>query len=611
MRPRASCFRCGAPFIKSIGLEGMRMASEIDLLDLRSHAAEGQPHDQFRWLRRNDPVHRHFESSGPGFWAVTKYADVERVSRDPATFSSALGGVLVADAGPLELDGARNMMLLMDPPRHVRYRKLVKGPFTPTAAERLRPRIGELASQIVDAVIERGECELVSEVAGELPSYVIAALLGIPLEDGRRLYVLTEKMHSDPSVVPPQEQWAAREEMLAYARGIASEKRKRKRDDLASALVDAEVDGERLSPEEFDYFFLLLVNAGGDTTRNLVAGGLEVLFRYPHERRRLENDLDRLLPTAVEELLRYVSPVVYMRRTATRDTELGGKRIRAGDKVAMFYGSANRDEDVFTEPDRFDVGRTPNEHVAFGAGGPHYCLGAYVARVEIAAMLREMLCRMKDLEPAGPIERLPSNFIAGPKRMPVRFRPGPRRRGSDAASYATTNGVSAMDRDLDVKPFRAFGRSYRSERAAIVSFLDKVRVGEQNGGQAFAAWAAVCQTDRLRTGLRIIAEREAYHSRVFERRLEELGGEKRATVTESGRRFRERLADPNLSDAEKLRCFTEEVGRPQDAVRPIRDFAALLAEDLDTKEALGLFAEDEMSTTKWIWDACVALIPHP
>jgi rubrerythrin len=164
-----------------------------------------------------------------------------------------------------------------------------------------------------------------------------------------------------------------------------------------------------------------------------------------------------------------------------------------------------------------------------------------------------------------------------------------------------------MKRELDVKPFQAFGRSYRSERAAIVSFLDKVRIGEQNGGEAFAAWAAICNTDRLRTGLRIIAEREASHSRVFERRLEELGGEKRATITESGRRFRARLADPTVSDAEKLRCFTEEVGKPEDAVKPIRDFAALLAEDLDTKEALGLFAEDELSSTKWIWDACAAL----
>jgi cytochrome P450 len=216
------------------------------------------------------------------------------------------------------------------------------------------------------------------------------------------------------------------QEMLRYARDIAEKKRKQRGEDLASVLVDAAVDGERLSAEEFQYFFLLLVNAGGDTTRNLLAGGLEVLFRNPAERHRLERDLERLLPTAVEEMLRYVSPVVHMRRTATRDTALGGRRIAAGDKVVMFYGSANRDEDVFPDPDRFDVGRRPNEHVAFGAGGPHYCLGAYIARVEATAMLREVLTRMAGLEPAGPVERLASIFIAGPRRMPVRFRPGPR-----------------------------------------------------------------------------------------------------------------------------------------------------------------------------------------
>jgi len=399
---------------------------KIDLLDLRAYEAEGQPHEQFRWLRHNDPVHRHAEPGGPGFWAITKYADVERVSRDAATFSSALGGIMIFDGTPAELEGARNMMLFMDPPRHVRYRKLVRAPFTPAAAERLRRRIEELASQIVDEVVERGECEFVAEVAGELPSYVIAALLGIPLEDGRRLYVLTEKMHSDPSVVPPAEQSAAREEMLGYARRIAAEKRRGTGDDLASVLVHAEVEGERLTTEEFEYFFLLLVNAGGDTTRNLVAGGLEALFRHPDERRRLERDLDRLLPSAVEELLRWVSPVVHMRRTATRDVELRSKRIAAGDKVVMFYGSANRDEDVFADPERFDVGRTPNEHVAFGAGGPHFCLGASIARVEIAALLREVLTRMKDLEPAGPLQRLGSIFIAGPRKMPVRFRPASR-----------------------------------------------------------------------------------------------------------------------------------------------------------------------------------------
>jgi cytochrome P450 len=399
---------------------------KIDLLDLRRYETEGQPHDLFRWLRRNDPVYRHAEPDGPGWWAVTRYRDVEAVSRDPATYSSALGGIMIADGGAEELAGARNMMLYMDPPRHVRYRKLVRAAFTPASAERLKPRVGELATKIVDEVIERGECDFVGDVAGELPSYVIAALMGIPLEDGRRLYVLTEKMHSDPSVVSPDDQRAASVEMLGYARAIAGQKRTRRGDDLASALVDAEVDGERLSDEEFDWFFLLLVNAGGDTTRNLVAGGLEVLFENPGERRRLQRDLDRLLPSGVEEMLRYVSPVVHMRRTATRGAELHGKRIAVGDKVVMFYGSANRDEEVFADADSFVVDRVPNEHVAFGAGGPHFCLGAHIARVEARAIFREVLTRMPDLEPAGPVERLTSIFIAGPRKMPVRFSPGPR-----------------------------------------------------------------------------------------------------------------------------------------------------------------------------------------
>ena len=403
----------------------MSEAPTIDLLEPRHYETEGQPHDWFRWLRRNDPVHRHAEPNGPGFWAVTRYHDVEAVSRDPASYSSALGGIMIADGSAEELAGARSMMLYMDPPRHVRYRKLVRAAFTPASAERLKPRIAELSAQIVDEVIDRGECDFVGDVAGELPSYVIAALMGT-LDDGRRLYLLTEKMHSDPSVVSPEDQRAASLEMLGYAREVAARKRRRPGDDLASALVDAEVEGERLSDEEFDWFFLLLVNAGGDTTRNLVAGGLEVLFRNPGELRRLQGDLDRLLPSGVEEMLRYCSPVVYMRRTATRDAELRGRKIAAGDKVVMFYGSANRDEDVFADPDRFDVARAPNEHVAFGAGGPHFCLGAHIARAEAQAIFREVLTRMPDIEPAGAVERLASIFIAGPRRMPVRFSPGPR-----------------------------------------------------------------------------------------------------------------------------------------------------------------------------------------
>ncbi len=396
---------------------------KVDLLDPASFAA-GQPHGAFRWLRAHDPVHWHTEPGGRGFFAVTRYEDVRTVGRDSATFSSH-PTILIPDPLPgTGMDfGNQQMMLMMDPPRHTCFRRLVSREFSPRAALGLQPRIETLAARIVDAVAPRGECDFVSDVAGELPSYVIAELIGIPLDDGRELYRLTETIHAAPESLPPGAGAGAALEMLRYAHEVAESKRKTPGDDLATKLLAAEVDGRRLDPIEFNLFFMLLVDAGGDTTRNLVAGGMQALFEHPDERRRLARDPEALLPTAVEELLRWVSPVVYMRRTATRDTELGGRAIGAGDKVVMYYGAANRDERAFEAAERLDVGRTPNHHVAFGGGGAHFCLGAHVARIEIVAMLREVLARLPDLEPAGPVEWQASTFISGPKRMPVRFTP--------------------------------------------------------------------------------------------------------------------------------------------------------------------------------------------
>jgi cytochrome P450 len=392
----------------------------IDLLSAASFA-QGQPHQQFRWLRRHDPVYWHPEVNGPGFWAVTRYHDVRAVGRDPKTYSSYAGGIMIGDSDAASLAASRNMMLIMDPPQHTRYRMLVSQQFKPRSAQVLRPRIEELARRIVDRIITRGECDLVSDIAGELPSYVIADLMGIPLEDGRHLYELTEKMHASEESVTAAQRAAALMEMLNYAMGVADGKRKHPGSDLATQLLNAEIDGDRLTPAEYGLFFLLLINAGGDTTRNLLAGGILALFENPDQRRRLQEDPDALLPATVEEMLRYVSPVIYMRRTATRDAELGGRRIKAGDKVVMYYGSANRDESVFPDPDRFDAGRTPNEHIAFGGGGTHFCLGAHIARLEIQVMLREILIRLPDIEPAGPARWLASNFISGPQRLPVKF----------------------------------------------------------------------------------------------------------------------------------------------------------------------------------------------
>lgn len=403
-------------------VDAARIASpRIDLLDVASFA-HGQPQEQFRWLRTNAPVYRHPKPDGGHYWAITRHADVRRIGRDHRTFSNAAGGIQLEDIDPEGLEMARRMMLYMDPPSHHRYRRLVRDPFQPDSVDRLHRRIGELARTIVDRVAPRGECDFVTDVCGELPSYVIADLLGIPLEDGRRLYTLTETMHSPTRSI--SDRGAAAMEMLMYAANVRLEKLREPSDDIASALVHSVVAGEELGPEEFNWFFLLLINAGGDTTRNAVGGGMLALFEHPDERARLQSDLERLLPTAVEEILRWCSPVVYMRRTAVRDTVVGGAEIAEGDALALYYGSANRDEDAFASPDRFDVGRVPNDHIAFG-GGPHFCLGVHLARLEIAVTLSEVLTRLPDIEPAGEAEWLESNFISGPKHLPVRFTPGP------------------------------------------------------------------------------------------------------------------------------------------------------------------------------------------
>ena len=366
------------------------------------------------------------KSDGPGFWAITRYADIRMISRQPKLFSSSARGVMLAEADEMALMIQRQMMLVMDPPEHDRFKLLVSRGFTPKRAELLRDRIRELAREIVDDVIERGECDLVHDVAGRLPSGLIAELMGIPREDGERLYELTELMHTtDDSVATPEQRGAATLEMLSYAGETAARKRAEPGDDIASGLVQAEVDGQGLTDGELQWFFLLLVNAGGDTTRNLLASGIQLLFDHPDQRARLEADLDGLLGTTVEEMLRYTSPVVDFRRTAMEDTVVGDQPIKAGDKLMVFYGSGNRDAEVFADPDVFDVGRDPNPHMAFGGGGPHLCLGLHVARIEIAEMLRELLTRLPDLAPAGPREPLASNFISGVRTMPVRFTPRP------------------------------------------------------------------------------------------------------------------------------------------------------------------------------------------
>ncbi len=392
----------------------------IDLLSPNSFAA-GQPHDQFDWLRTHAPVHWHEEPGGAGFWAVTRYEDVWAVDRDFQAYSSEPTIMItdpLAEAGGF---GPYKMMLMMDPPDHTAFRKLIRSEFTLPSARLREDRIKALAKQIVDAVIDKGECDFVAEVAGEMPSFVIAELMGLPPEDGRELYKLTEVIHTAPEALPPGAGGQAVMKMFEYGSKVIAEKRARPGDDLASRLLAAEVDGRRLDDMEFLLFFLLLVDAGGDTTRNLLSGGLLALMENPDQFAWLMEDLPGRLPSAREEMLRYTSPVIYMRRTAKHDTELGGQKIAEGDKVVMYFGAANRDPSRFERPDAFDLSRTANEHIAFGAGA-HNCLGQHIARIEIDAMLVEVLTRMTDFKLAAPVEWLASNFISGPKSMPVKFR---------------------------------------------------------------------------------------------------------------------------------------------------------------------------------------------
>ena len=400
----------------------MSTKPDINLISPETFAATGHPWEQYAWLRKNAPVYWHDEPNGPGFWAITKYEDVRTISRLPKVFSSYETSVMLPDPDPMGLYAQRLMMLNMDPPQHDRFKLLVSRGFTPKNAPLLRPNIEELARDIVDAVLAKGECDFVTEIAGRLPSGLIAELMGMPRADGERLYDLTEIMHTnDDAIAPPEIKMNAVGEMLGYAQSVADLKRQSPADDLATILVNAEVDGDHLTDEEFQWFFLLLVNAGGDTTRNLLAAGLQLLFDHPDQRTKLMGDLDGLLGSAVEEMLRYCSPVTHFKRTAMQDTVVGGQSIKAGERVVMFYGSANRDEDIFENADTFDVARHPNPHVAFGAGGPHLCLGMHVARVELAVMFRELLTRMPHIEAGGPIERMHSSFIAGVHRMPIKY----------------------------------------------------------------------------------------------------------------------------------------------------------------------------------------------
>jgi len=401
--------------------------SDIDLMSSQAFVA-GVPHEWFAFLRRNAPVWWHEEANGPGFWAVTGFEDCNTVNRDYALFSSHAQGTYLWDIDEEQLLQQQLIMLNMDPPIHTRYRRLVNKGFTPRVVNQLHDRIHAATDATIDDVIEEGRADFVTAISAELPLVVIAELLGVPNEDRHRMFDWSNKMigSEDPEYQEaPDIAQVASMELYAYASKLFAEKRIDPHDDLMSVLTGVEIEGESLSDLELELFFLLLTVAGNETTRNLISGAMVAFFDHPDQWEMLRNDRSLLRP-AVEEMLRFVTPVMNFRRQSTAETELSGQRIKADEKVVFFHISANRDEKVFKDPDRFDITRQPNPHIAFGGGGPHFCLGANLARMEIRVMFEHLLDRMPDIRLDGKVERLQSAFINGVKHIPVAFTPGPR-----------------------------------------------------------------------------------------------------------------------------------------------------------------------------------------
>ncbi|HET8527200.1 MAG TPA: cytochrome P450 [Actinomycetota bacterium] len=411
------------------------MSVRLDEIDLSSHDAfvEEVPLWAFKELRERDPVHWQPEPSpNHGFWAITRFHDIEDVLRDTRSFSSA-HGITLEEQTEEEVE-ARRSMIDMDPPNHSRLRRLVTKLFTRSAVAQYEGFVREQARLVLDKGLPQGEFDFVEEISRELPIRVLARIMGVPDQDLPMCVELGDAMiaQADPeysrAVIDKEDtseyrllpfRSPAAVELMAYGHDLAEQRRSDPRDDLVTKLVQSEVDGERLTKAQFDNFFCLLIVAGNETTRHAITHGTKALVDHPDQWQRLRDD-PGLMPPAAEEILRYGSPTMHFRRTAMQDLQIHDTAIKRGDKVVVWFVSGNYDDEVFPDAERFDVGRDPNPHMAFGSGGPHVCLGAHLARLEVRVMFEEMVPRVKSLETTGPIERLRSNFINGIKHMPVR-----------------------------------------------------------------------------------------------------------------------------------------------------------------------------------------------
>ncbi len=411
--------------------------ADIDVLDHSHYVSDGPPHVLFRRLRAEDPVHWHpWEGHRGGFWLLTKHADNVAVGKDTETFSSQIGHIALEDREPDAL-AARQSMIETDPPAHTRLRKIVSSAFTPKKVREYGDYTRRVAGELLDRAIAEGEFDWVPAISEPLPIMVLISILGLPTEDTPQLIEWTSELAAatDPDHVPDPVKYPTEVDtrllpfgspaawhIFEYGRTIGEERRRRPTGDLVSRLVHAEVDGERFTDTEYTNFFELFVFAGNETTRTGISQGILALMEHPDELERLAA-ASSLMPTAVEEILRWGTPIIYFRRTATRETEIRGVPIQAGDKLALWYLSANYDQEAFADPYRFDVGRRPNDHVTFGGGGPHFCLGAFLARLEIRILLEEILARGVRFELTGEPVRLRSNFVNGFKSVPVRAVP--------------------------------------------------------------------------------------------------------------------------------------------------------------------------------------------
>jgi len=402
---------------------------------------QGRAHEAFKLLRRENPISWNGETEySKGWWNLVRYADVLQVSRNPQIFSSERGIVSFEPLSDEDVNAAAagngKMLITMDPPRHVKMRRLVNKAFTPRAVALWEPEIRKTTNILLDSIAKKGESDFVIDIACNIPLAVICKMLGVPEEDWALMFQLTNKVlgPGDPEYQTdvPEDQRGTPEaanltgnmgtmQMFGYYAQALQSRRITPTDDMISILTDSEVEGEKLTDEDILWFCFLLILAGNETTRNAMSGGLLALCEHPQQKADLINDIS-LLPVAVEEVVRWVSPVMHMARVALEDTQIAHQPIKKGERVTMWYPSVNRDETVFPDGDIFNIRRTPNEHLAFGIG-EHFCLGAGFAKLELNVLYEEMFRRFPDIELAGPVERLRSTFIGGIKHLPVRFTP--------------------------------------------------------------------------------------------------------------------------------------------------------------------------------------------